>query len=563
MDQKTSNFVQIIKFAVLSFLRIGSSGSRNCGIRLIDLRSKEKDSKEAKGKTLEKGFRMKFGKPHGFKHLKTGQVLLLAGAALVLVIGSAFLALSIKQDKMIRSQIEIAARNYFDSIIITRRWSTGYNGVYVLKKEGMVSNPYLKNPDIITRDGIVYTMKNPALMTREISDLAKANSGYQYHITSLNLVNPSNAPDAWERQSLELFETGVKETSLKDQLNGKKIFRFMRPLIFETGCMDCHGTQGYKEGAVGGGISVILPYDKIALTLGQNRIQMLALALLVLACFGAVFYLGVWQLFIRLNNSNAKLVQERGKLEQLNVELDHRVDERTLELITANKKLQKSEADFRSFIDQSNDAIFIISPDNAQFSDANHHACEMLGYTREELLSMGMPDIDVGLAKDFIWEGHIRELRQRPNMLLESIHKRKDNTTFPVEVNIRLFMLDNQEYMVSAARDISERRAAEKELQNYRKNLEKLVDERTEKLAGKTRELERSQKALEFLLEDVNEVKNKLEDKNNDLERFNRLLVDRELRMVELKEDIRDLEDKLNGPQLNGPQLNDPRQDHD
>ena len=149
----------------------------------------------------------------------------------------------------------------------------------------------------------------------------------------------------------------------------------------------------------------------------------------------------------------------------------------------------------------------------------------MLGYTREELLRMGVPDIDVGagLPADFSWEEHIKEVRRLPNLLLESVHKRKDGTTFPVEINIKVFSLEDREYMVSIARDITQRKAAEEELQKHRKNLERLVTERTEQLANQAKDLERSQQALQYLLEDVNEAKKELEQANQLLQELDRL----------------------------------------
>jgi|GEM_PF-2940197 len=277
---------------------------------------------------------------------RPGQLLLLAGAIIALVIASAFLGLTLKQDEMIRNYIEIAAGNYFDSIVITRRWNAGYGGVYVFKKEGMASNPYLKEPDIVTRDGKTYTMKNPALMTREISEMARGNGGgYQYHITSLKLMNPGNAPDAWEKESLGKFEAGLPQTTLIAEQDGKKVFRLMRPLFFEAGCVGCHGHQGYAVGDIRGGISVTLPYDAIAASLQKNRVQMLALAAMILICFVAVFYLGIWRLLSRLAATNAQLAEERENLGQLNAELDRKVEERTGELLAANEKLRQEVAE--------------------------------------------------------------------------------------------------------------------------------------------------------------------------------------------------------------------------
>ncbi|MBC8208193.1 MAG: DUF3365 domain-containing protein [Desulfobulbaceae bacterium] len=167
---------------------------------------------------------------------------------------------------------------------------------------------------------------------------------------------------------------------------------------------------------------------------------------------------------------------------------------------------------FRNLIDQSYDAIFIISPREGRFLDVNGRACEMLGYSREELLQLGVLDIDVGLPKDFSMEAYVKELRQTANHLMESVHKRKDGTTFPVELNIRLIVHENTEYIIAAARDIKERQVIQKKLQQHQRNLEKLVEERTATLAQQTVDLEKSQTALQHLVEDLNEANEKLKE---------------------------------------------------
>ena len=178
---------------------------------------------------------------------------------------------------------------------------------------------------------------------------------------------------------------------------------------------------------------------------------------------------------------------------------------------------------FRQLIDQSNDAIFIVSTDDGHFLDVNGRASEMLQYDYQELITLGVQDIDVGVPEEFTWEGHIAELRDLPHMLLDSVHRRKDGSTFPVEINVRLFKQNNSEYMIAAARDITDRKNIEKELLEHRDNLERIIQERTDNLAARTKELERSQKALQYLLEDVNEAKEKLETANVKLQELDRL----------------------------------------
>jgi PAS domain S-box-containing protein len=199
----------------------------------------------------------------------------------------------------------------------------------------------------------------------------------------------------------------------------------------------------------------------------------------------------------------------------------------------------------RALVDQSGDTIFIISPKDGRFLDVNASTCAMLGYLRQEILQLGIKDIDVGLPEDFSWDALIEELRHKPNILFESRHRRKDGSTFPVERNIRLIVHEGEEYVIASARDISERKATEEELEGHRHHLETLVKERTATLEEKSEALERSHQAMQFLLEDMAEARKALEAKLAEIERMNRIFVARELRMIELKERIRALEERL------------------
>jgi len=220
---------------------------------------------------------------------------LAAGLVIIFIMLTAILSLTIKQNEMIMRSAYLSAGAYFESIKLTRSWNADYGGIYVLKKEGMQSNPYLKNPDITTEDGVIYTKKNPALMTREISNLAKQSGTYQYHITSLNLINPDNTPDTWERESLRIFESGVKEVTQITELEDKKIYRLMRPLFYEQECVSCHAKQGYHPGDVRGGISVSLPYNEIETAIKNNQYRMLSLAGFIAIVMTLTFYFFVWQ----------------------------------------------------------------------------------------------------------------------------------------------------------------------------------------------------------------------------------------------------------------------------
>jgi len=234
---------------------------------------------------------------------------LVGGLLLLLVFLSAFLGMSVRQERLIMSQIHSSAEAMFDNIVLTRRWNANYGGVYVLKRPGVESNPYLERPDIQSADGKTYTMKNPALMTREISQYAQETGRFAYHITSLKLINPSNVPDEWEQNALQMFERGIHERRQILPLNSQRVYRFMRPLTYEKGCVACHARQGYEIGQVRGGISVTLPFDRTAAMLRTNRLAMTALAVAVSLVLGFVLYFFVWRLMNQLSVQNVRLLE--------------------------------------------------------------------------------------------------------------------------------------------------------------------------------------------------------------------------------------------------------------
>ena len=123
-------------------------------------------------------------------------------------------------------------------------------------------NPYLKTPlrDLKINKDLTLTMINPAFMTRQISEIAAHSQGIKFHITSLTPLRPGNRPNQREKAALESFEKGTKEVGEFIRLDGKKRFFYMAPLITSKDCLRCHYEQGYREGDIRGGISVILPF---------------------------------------------------------------------------------------------------------------------------------------------------------------------------------------------------------------------------------------------------------------------------------------------------------------
>jgi PAS domain S-box-containing protein len=117
---------------------------------------------------------------------------------------------------------------------------------------------------------------------------------------------------------------------------------------------------------------------------------------------------------------------------------------------------------FRTLVDHSNDAIKVIEPETLRFLDANLKACKELGYSREELLSLKVFDIDPTVTESLATKVN-EQLRKTGSIVMEAVHRRKDGITFPVEVSMQLVLLD-REYIVAIVHDIAERKLAESRL---------------------------------------------------------------------------------------------------
>jgi len=129
---------------------------------------------------------------------------------------------------------------------------------------------------------------------------------------------------------------------------------------------------------------------------------------------------------------------------------------------------------FRALIDQSNDAVEVVDPETLRFLDVNDRACKDLGYTREELLALTVYDIDPEID-DSDRLTVIAKLRSAGSLVNKTIHKRKDGSTFPVENSLKLVELDRS-YIVTVARDISERKRTEDALRESEDRYRDLVE---------------------------------------------------------------------------------------
>jgi PAS domain S-box-containing protein len=151
-------------------------------------------------------------------------------------------------------------------------------------------------------------------------------------------------------------------------------------------------------------------------------------------------------------------------------------------------------------VDSSSVAIYWIDLD-AHITYANDAAIQSTGYSKEELKKMSLTDIEHHLSKK-IWRERLEELKIEGSLTFESVHLRRNYSTFPVEVTATFLKFEEREYVFAFVSDITKRRRAEEEVR-------------------------------------------KLEE----FEQFSKLAVGREKQMIELKEEINELLRRMDEPE--------------
>ena len=142
--------------------------------------------------------------------------------------------------------------------------------------------------------------------------------------------------------------------------------------------------------------------------------------------------------------------------------------------ITERKRLEEALKFTRFSVDNAAETMVCVDR-NARFIDVNDTFCRSSGYSREELLSMTVHDIDPDYSAE-IWPEFWEKLKQSESLTFETCHRSKEGRIFPVEITANFFEYKGKEYHCGFARDITERKLAKEALwkseENFRHSLE-------------------------------------------------------------------------------------------
>ncbi|MBO0348223.1 PAS domain-containing protein [Phormidium pseudopriestleyi FRX01] len=144
------------------------------------------------------------------------------------------------------------------------------------------------------------------------------------------------------------------------------------------------------------------------------------------------------------------------------------------ELLTERKQLADALQLTQFAMDKAADAVLWMTPD-AHFSYVNEAACQLLGYTREELSALTVSQIDPAFSPP-IWAEHWRAIKQFRTFTFESNYFTQQNHSIPVEVRVNYLTFNGQEYHCAFVRNISERKQAESDLHNANEQLQAVLN---------------------------------------------------------------------------------------
>lgn len=409
----------------------------------------------------------------------SAKVILIIGSLVTVLISIIFILLILRINKQNEENMLSTVRSIFKNILITRKWVSDFDGVFVKKQPGMESNPFLPHPELITNTGDTLLLRNPAMVTRELSELSKIMGGdFSYHLTSEKYINPLNVPDEFERQALLSFSDTSTTTQSEyyqiEEIDGKHYFRYFSPLYIDYSCLNCHSGQGYEYGDLRGGISVLLSIDSYLEDRRSNLIFLITFAALTIAILSAFIFAAIQKIVIKplgQIEDSTKAMQAGNYDSKLNISSNDEIgslakafNAMSSKIQSSTKKLKLSESKYRSLIDHSIESIAIIN-NQGKIIECNRKMKHLTGYSEKELKHKNFYKLIDNQNTKSIRFPHGNSAKSAVDTEhFETILHTKDKLEIPVEIySIKGFSLEQESKLAFVyIRDLSERKQIEK-----------------------------------------------------------------------------------------------------
>jgi len=256
----------------------------------------------------------------------------------------------------------------------------------------------------------------PQVVATQVAKKISEGNQYKVRQISLNYRNPDNRPDAYEAQQLKAFQgTSSKENYQVVTENGEKVFRYLKSMIAEESCLECHGSYqsapafiqkryspehssyNYQLGQVLGAVSVSQPMADLYSEIGANlRTELLYRAGILLLVFAALGMLTRHYIINPIRSTSTTIhkvattgdLSERIRLQATRDEVGQLIDnfnDMMAELDRTTLQRQESESRYQNLIEVTPAAI-VTFLENGKIVISNQEAESLLGVSRKQLL---------------------------------------------------------------------------------------------------------------------------------------------------------------------------------
>jgi PAS domain S-box-containing protein len=304
------------------------------------------------------------------------------------------------------------------------------------------------------------------------------DSNFQYQ----NFFNLLNESDTITRS---IIKDG-REYSLEtvSGFTGENVFRFFYPIRIGTGINPWS-------------LMVEIPIKEA--TVRSKQLEMIGLVTLILG-LSLIIYL-VINIFDR-KRFETKLIQS------------------IIEIENNNRIIAERERNYREIFNSTNEAIFIHNPLDSAIIDVNDVACSMFGYSnKDEIIGLEISNLSSGVFGFSQVDAYniIQKVLNQESSVFEWRSRKKNGDIFWSEVSLKKAYINGELRLLAVIRDISDKKNTAIELENYRNNLEKLVQDRTEELAAANEQLTAINDELIIQREELQVALNSLSEAQNKL----------------------------------------------
>ena len=343
-----------------------------------------------------------------------------------------------------------------------------------------------------------------------------SNSGIYFNNVSDKARNPGNQADPYEQEAMAWFRAYPKAEDRVVEIHvpgGRSFVHYTAPIWIEPYCLECHGDRpaapasiagnyatayGYKLGELRGVMSIKLPTEPLRnreIGEWQRRFATRAFGyfvlLLALGLFMNRYVIG------RL----ARLQQSAGRLaagDYTERSIDDGQDEvgdlaaafnrMGEEILHRSDELAASEERFRLASENMRDAFMLIDGEEGRVRWWNKAAEAIFGFAKDEILGRRIHDVIVPERDRGLMASALKGYAQAGEGALigktqEMIALHKSGHEFPIELSLSSLFINGGWMAVGVARDISERKRTQAELEAHHQHLEQLVQERTQQLS--------------------------------------------------------------------------------